>query len=105
LGKSYSQKQLIIEAQFVLEDIMYMREKEKNEIPEPTPLSQIKSEPGEIVQIVVAAMSKARREFSQKSVKKTLSIPAWMEEELKKRDDINVSQLLQNAIRQELQLH
>jgi predicted RNase H-like HicB family nuclease len=98
-------EQAILEARYVLEDIMYLREKEKETIPPPTPLEQVKSDPGEIIQIVVAVMSTVRREFKQKSVKKTLTIPAWMEEELKKRDDINVSQLLQNAIKQELQLH
>jgi predicted RNase H-like HicB family nuclease len=98
-------EQAILEARYVLEDIMYLREKEKDTIPTPTPLEQVKSDPGEIIQIVVAVMSAVRREFKQKSVKKTLTIPAWMEEELKKRDDINVSQLLQNAIKQALQIH
>ncbi|MDR3280218.1 MAG: type II toxin-antitoxin system HicB family antitoxin [Synergistaceae bacterium] len=99
-----SLEQAIIEARYVLEDIMYLREKGKNDIPVSTPLNQVNHKPGDIVQIVVAVMPQVRREFSQKSVKKTLSIPSWMEEELKKRGDINISQLLQNAIRQELHL-
>jgi predicted RNase H-like HicB family nuclease len=97
-------EQAIIEARYVLEDIMYLREKEKDEIPSPAKLEDIKTKPGEIVQLVVAVMPEVRREHSRKSVKKTLTIPAWMEEELKKRSDINVSFLLQNAIRQELNL-
>jgi predicted RNase H-like HicB family nuclease len=97
-------EQAIVEAQYVLEDIMYLREKDNDDIPAPTPLDRIKHNPGDIVQIVVAVMPKTRREFAQKSVKKTLTIPAWMEDELKKRNDINVSLLLQNAIKQELQL-
>ena len=98
-------EQAIVEARIVLEDIMYHREKEKDAIPTPTPLMEIRAHPGDLVQLVVAVMPPVRREFSQKAVKKTLTIPAWMEEELKKHDDINVSQLLQNAIKQELQLH
>ncbi len=96
--------QAIVEARIVLEDIMYHREKEKDVIPQPTPLEEIKTNPGDLAQLVVAVMPPVRREFSQKAVKKTLTIPAWMEEELKKRGDINVSLLLQNAIKQELHL-
>jgi predicted RNase H-like HicB family nuclease len=98
-------EQAIVEAQYVLEDIMCLREKDKDNIPEPTPLDQVQHDPGDIVQIVVAVMPKTRREFAQKSVKKPLTIPAWMEDELKKREDINVSLFLQNAIKQELQLN
>jgi predicted RNase H-like HicB family nuclease len=98
-------EQAILEARYVLEDIMFLREKGKDSIPASTPLEQVKFDTGEIVQLVVAVMPAVRREFKQKSVKKTLTIPAWMEEELKNRNDINVSQLLQNAIKQELQIH
>lgn len=95
-------EQAIIEARFVLEDVMYLREKEQDEIPAATPFDEIEAKEGELVQLVVAFMPEVRRQFKQKAVKKTLTIPAWMEEELKKRDDINVSQLLQQAIKQEL---
>lgn len=97
-------EQTILEARYVLEDIMYLREKDNDDIPSPTPLSDIEAEKGDIVQLVVASMPEVRRQFSQKAVKKTLTIPAWMEEELKKHDDINVSQLLQQAIKRELHL-
>jgi predicted RNase H-like HicB family nuclease len=97
-------EQAIVEAKFVLEDIMYLREKEKDEIPVPTKLEDVKANPGEIVQLVVAVMPETRREHSQKAVKKTLTIPAWMEEELQKRSEVNVSLLLQKAIKQELNL-
>jgi predicted RNase H-like HicB family nuclease len=97
-------EQAILEAQYVLEDIMYFRERDKDEIPKPTPLDEVERKPGEVVQIIVACMPETRRRYSEKSVKKTLTIPAWMEDELKKREDINVSQLLQFAIKQELRM-
>ena len=97
-------EQAIIEARYVLEDIIYLRERDNDEIPLPTPLENIQAEQGEIVQLIVAVMPSVRREHSRKAVKKTLTIPAWMEDELKKHSDINISQLLQNAIRQELHL-
>jgi predicted RNase H-like HicB family nuclease len=94
----------VMEARFVLEDIMYLREKERDEIPIPSKLEDIQTQKGEIVQLIVASMPDARREHSQKAVKKTLTIPAWMEEELKKHSELNVSLLLQNAIKRELNL-
>lgn len=94
----------IMEARYVLEDVMYLREKDKDEIPSATELEDVEHKPGAIVQLVVASMPEVRREHSQKAVKKTLTIPAWMDEELKKHSNINVSLLLQNAIRQELNL-
>ena len=97
-------EQAIVEARYVLEDIMYLRERDNDEIPLPTPLENVLAEQGEIVQLIVAVMPGVRREQSRKAVKKTLTIPAWMEDELKKHSDINISLLLQNAIRQELQL-
>lgn len=99
-----SLEQAILEAKYVLEDILYFTEKEKLSIPAPTPLCDIKAPKSAIVQLVVADMVPVRREYGQKSVKKTLSIPAWMEEELKQRPDINVSQVLQEALKQELKL-
>ena len=83
---------------------MYFREKDNDEIPTPTPLENVLTEPGEVVQLIVAVMPDVRREHSQKAVEKTLTIPAWMEDELKKHSDVNVSLLLQNAIRQEPRL-
>ncbi|GHT01757.1 HicB family protein [Synergistales bacterium] len=97
-------EEAILEARYVLEDVMYFREKENDVIPTPTKLKDIEASGDDIVQIVVASMPETRREHSQKAVKKTLTIPAWMEDELKKRIDVNVSLLLQNAIQRELNL-
>lgn len=62
---------------------MYLREKDNDEIPTPTPLENVLTEPGEVVQLIVAVMPDVRREHSQKAVEKTLAIPVWMEDELK----------------------
>ena len=95
----------ILEARYVLEDILYFTEKDKLSVPTATPLGKIRTPKNAIVQLIVADMPPVRREYSQKAVKKTLSIPAWMEDELKKRPDINVSQVLQQALKQELNLN
>jgi predicted RNase H-like HicB family nuclease len=95
-------EEAIVEAQTVLEDCMYFREAQKDDIPSPTPSEKLSAPKDGIVQIVVAVMAPVRRAWSRKAVKKTLTIPAWMEEELKERSDINVSLLLQEAIKKEL---
>jgi predicted RNase H-like HicB family nuclease len=97
-------EQAIVEAKYVLEDAMYFRERDNDDIPAPTPLAKIKAKPGDVVQLVVAVMPETRRGHSRKAVKKTLTIPAWMEDELKKNPTVNVSMLLQNAIKRELNL-
>ncbi len=94
----------ILEARYVLEDLLYFTEKGKLSIPATTPLNKVNAPKDAIVQLIVADMPPVRREYSQKAVKKTLSIPAWMEDELKRRPDINVSQVLQQALKQELNL-
>lgn len=94
----------ILEARYVLEDLLYFTEKGKLSISAATPLNKVDAPKDAIVQLVVADMPPVRREYSQKAVKKTLSIPAWMEDELKKRPDINASQVLQQALKQEFNL-
>jgi antitoxin HicB len=97
-------EEAIIEAQAVLEDCMYFREEQADEIPQPTPVDKITPASGELVQIVVAVIPAVRRAWSRKAVKKTLTIPAWMEEELKKREDINISSILQEALKARLNI-
>lgn len=97
-------EEAIVEAQAVLQDCMYFREEQKDEIPEPTPMENVALEEGSFVQVVVAVMPPVRRAWSRKAVKKTLTIPAWMEEELRKREDVNVSLILQEALKKELKI-
>jgi len=99
-----SVEEAIVEAQAVLEDCMYFREKQKDDIPQPTPLENIFPEEEGFVQAVVAVMPPVRRAWSRKAVKKTLTIPAWMEEELRKREDINISSILQEALKERLDI-
>ena len=99
-----SVEEAIVEAQSVLEDCMYFREEQKDEIPLPTPIENLHPEDGAFIQSVVAVMAPVRRAWSRKAVKKTLTIPAWMEEELKKREDINISFILQEALKEKLDI-
>lgn len=44
---------------------MYLREKDNDEIPTPTPLENVLTEPGEVVQLIVAVMPDVRRTQSK----------------------------------------
>ena len=48
-------------------------------------------------------MNDYRKKFNNKSVKKTLSIPSWLDT-LAEKENINFSQLLQEAIRNKLEI-
>ena len=66
------------------------------QIPEASPLERIQVEDGILV-IVEFNMAEYRRKNSSKAVKKTLSIPEWLNEAAM-RENINFSQLLQEAL-------
>lgn len=65
-------------------------------IPEASSLERIQVEDGILV-IVEFNMAEYRRKNSSKAVKKTLSIPEWLNEAAI-RENINFSQLLQEAL-------
>ena len=56
------------------------RKEEKEEIPDPSDLDKIQNEDGTIV-IVEFDMLEYQRKHNSKAVKKTLSIPEWLNEE------------------------
>ena len=72
------------------------RKEEKEEIPDPSDLDKIQNEDGTIV-IVEFDMLEYQRKHNSKAVKKTLSIPEWLNEEAVSRG-VNFSQLLQEAL-------
>ena len=77
---------------------------DKDEIPTPTPLEKAKAPKKALRQLVVAVMSPVRRAWSQRAVKKTLTISAYLGElaELAEERRVNYSALLQQALRNEM---
>ena len=76
------------------------RKEEKEEIPDPSDLDKIQNEDGTIV-IVEFDMLEYQRKHNSKAVKKTLSIPEWLNEEAISLN-INFSQVLQDALIQKI---
>lgn len=81
--------------------MLYEIEEEGKEIPTPSKRHDIKTEEGEFVSYVLADTMAYRKRFNQKAVKKTLTIPEWMNEEAMARN-LNFSQILQDALAEKL---
>ena len=77
------------------------REQEKQEIPSPSALSEIHVGTDEYCVIVEFDMLAYKKRTNSKAVKKTLSIPEWLNEEATALG-INFSQVLQEALMQKV---
>ena len=95
-------EEAIDQAKYTLEDCLYFLEKGKEEIPAPSDIP-LKQSHDSVTQLVVAFMPPVRRAWSQKAVKKTLTIPAYLAE-LAEEQKLNYSALLQQALKQELRV-
>lgn len=82
--------------------VLYGYEKEGRPIPEPSKLNTILVEDDEFVSYVACDTMVYRKMYNNKAVKKTLTLPEWMNEEATVAG-INFSQVLQEAILQKLQ--
>ena len=71
-------------------------EDDKESIPKPSRIEDIKTKG--TVSLVLADTDEWRKQFDNKAVKKTLSIPAWLNKKAESAG-INFSQVLQDALR------
>ena len=72
-------------------------EDNKQDIPSPSSPQNISLESGQFIVIIEFDMLAYKKKNNSKAVKKTLSIPAWLNEEAVKLG-INFSQVLQEAL-------
>jgi len=75
----------------------------KIDIPTPSSPSNLKSSDTEFFALIGADVEAYRRKMENKAIKKTLSIPSWLNEKAEKAG-INFSQTLQKALKEELQI-
>ena len=96
----------ITEAIEMAEDAIAMMlahyEDHRQQIPKPSDISKIKIKNG-FVNYVIADTDAWRKQFSEKSVKKTVTIPAWLNYKAEEAG-VNFSQELQNALKQRLEI-
>ena len=70
-------------------------------IPLPSDISVVKCSENEFVSLISTSVEKYRRK--NKAIKKTLTIPQWLNEEAELRH-LNFSSVLQKALKEELQI-
>ena len=82
--------------------VLVGRKEDREVIPDPTPINELNVEDGAIV-IVGFDMLEYQRKHNSKAVKKTLSIPEWLNEEAIEKG-VNFSQVLQEALMNKLNI-
>ncbi len=70
---------------------------ESNIVPKPTELSKIKVEQGQFVNMVALDMDTYAAKHGNKSVKKTLTIPAWLNTYVEE-NNISCSEILRESL-------
>ena len=90
----------IMQANNILEDYMAILEREKMPIPSPTPYEKIEAP---IKQRIVVSMKNARLRWQNRTVKRTVTLPAWIEQKAIEAG-INFSQFLQVALVRQMKL-
>lgn len=87
----------------VLALVLYGYEKEQRPIPAPSERGTLKTEQNEFVNYVACDTMAYRKKFSNKAVKKTLTLPEWMNDEAISLG-LNFSQILQEALLQKFHI-
>lgn len=78
-------------------------EEDGEEIPAPTPLSEIKTEENERAVLIDVYMPSIRLASVNRAVNRTVTLPAWLNAASLERN-INFSQVLQEALKSQLNL-
>lgn len=96
-------KEAIKNAEEVLGLVLYGMEEDNEQIPEPTLLENVKCEENEKAVLINVWMPLVRNEIEEQSIKKTLTIPQWLNK-IAERENVNFSKLLQSALKDYLKL-
>ena len=82
---------------------MWLWDAENNKEQIPNASTAMQCEEGEFISMIVADTESYRRQMDSRSVKKTLTIPAWLNHKAEEAH-INFSSLLQEALKNRLQV-
>ncbi|MSU03103.1 type II toxin-antitoxin system HicB family antitoxin [Tissierella pigra] len=103
----FTQGDDIQEGLFMANDVLcltlYDMEENKEDIPVPSDPLQIKANENEFVTLVSCDTMEYRKFYDNKAVKKTLTIPSWLNT-MAEREGVNFSQVLQESLKDRLQL-
>lgn len=93
----------LLSARELLGCVMFGLEEDGTEIPAPTALSQVALESNERAVLVDVYMPSVRMAQNNKSVNRTVTLPAWLNAAALERN-INFSQVLQDALKNQIGL-
>ena len=82
---------------------LYNMEESGAAIPPASDVTALSPAPGEFVSLVSCDTLEYRKLYDNRAVKKTLTIPAWLNT-MSERAGLNFSAILQNALKQELKI-
>lgn len=93
----------LLSARELLGCVLYGMEEDHEEIPAPTPLSQVALAENERAVLVDVYMPSIRMAKVNRSVNRTVTLPAWLNAAALERN-INFSQVLQDALKSQLNI-
>lgn len=104
----YTQGEDMTEGMEMANDVLCLRlyhmEKSGEPVPPATDIRNISLAPGEFSTLISCDTLEYKKFYEKKSVKKTLSIPSWLNE-LAEENHVNFSALLQSALKEHLNVH
>lgn len=96
-----TEEEALANAKEALEGYLYVLERDKIEIPSPSKIMDIKLDQSESIVLIDVWMPLVRDQESNKSVKKTLTIPKWLND-IAEQNHVNFSHVLQASLKKYL---
>lgn len=81
--------------------VLYGLEEDKEEIPTPTPLTQVQAEKNQRTALIDVYMPSIRLAQVNRSINRTVTLPAWLNA-MAIEKGVNFSQILQDALKEQL---
>ena len=103
LSSATTTEEAIKNANEVLGMVLYDMEIENKKIPAATPLEKIECAENEKTMLINIWMPLVRNELDEQAVKKTLTIPQWLNK-LAEAQNVNFSKVLQTALKEYLKI-
>lgn len=98
-----TEEDALLSARELLGCVLNGLEEDGEEIPNPTPLPQVKTEKNERALLIDVYMPSVRMAQMNRSVNRTVTLPAWLNAAALERN-INFSQVLQEALKAKFHL-
>ena len=93
----------LLSARELLWCVLFGLEEDGEEIPVPTPLAEVETQPNERAVLIDVYMPSVRMAQVNRSVNRTVTLPAWLNAAALERN-INFSQVLQDALKTQLHM-